>query len=131
MDEKGTRKALVLSLSVVYLFVAFTYIFFLPKFSSKFINVRGNAGFFIRQAPVAQGVNYNLNKSALLLQPVYKGLPETKHNPLPGILPLVTLFSQLIISVYVLRYLRKRSVRPANLFHSPQYSYLYLRSLRI
>jgi hypothetical protein len=130
-DKAGVGRTLVLSLAWVYLLVAFSYIFFLPKFNHNFSGINDHSGFVIRQAPVNHGVSPDINSSAKLVQPVFKGQAGNKHGLLNNILPLIMLFSALVLSGHAFKAFRKNGSGPNDSFHTSQYSYLYLRSLRI
>jgi hypothetical protein len=130
--ECAIKKLLVLSLLVMYLFIALTYLFYLPKFNSLLPtthNPRINSHLVLNPA---HHVDHSSDNSIVLLHGVYKSTVENKReaqNKFSQTAIILTSF--LIGSILLLNLLQKTGSHFKLFIHSHQYAYLSYCSLRI
>jgi hypothetical protein len=129
--ECAIKKLLVLSLLVMYLFIALTYLFYLPKFNSLLPTTHYpqiNSHLVLNPTHVDQSADNGI----FLLHGVYKSTVENKREALNKLLQtIIILTSFLIGSTLLLKLLRKTGSHFKLFIHSYQYAYLSYCSLRI
>jgi hypothetical protein len=130
--EYDIKKFLVLSLLVMYLFIALTYLFYLPKFNSLLLTTHyPQINSHLVLNPVHY-VDHSSNNGIVLLHGVYKSTVENKReaqNKFSQTAIILTSF--LIGSILLLNLLQKTGSHFKLFIHSHQYAYLSYCSLRI
>jgi hypothetical protein len=125
------KKCLVLSLMVVYLFIAVTYILYLPKYNplrpaSNFARVKTQ----LVLKPAGQ-VKTNAANILVLLHRAYRSAVENKREIFNGLSQMGLIFVLIIISGAAVLNLMRMARGPVKLFRPQQYAYLNYCTLRI
>jgi hypothetical protein len=130
--ENRFKKVAVVSLSVLYLLIALTYVFYLPKYNMPRTGNGSRVAFLSSHIQATHSVSQAFNTSTQYWQRAYKCIAENKHNVLNSILPGAALLLTLMMGAYALKSIAKSYFLRAKF--SPGASrpaYLYLRTLRI
>jgi hypothetical protein len=127
-----TKKVFVLSLLVIYLLIAVTYILYLPKYNSLRI---GNNYISARTSLVIRpghSVKHNAATMFVLLQQVYKSTIENKREMLYCLSKAaLTILSLAFSSIMLACYLQSKGGYGGVFFYSHRQVYLTCRSIRI
>jgi len=125
------KRCLVLSLLVIYLFIAVTYILYLPRYnplrtSSNYISVKTQ---LVLKA--TRQVKNNTAGIFVLIHRAYKSAVENKREMFSGLLQSGLVFVSLIIGGIAMLRLMRTAERTMKLIRPQQYAYLNYCTLRI
>ena len=125
------KRCLVLSLLVIYLFIAVTYILYLPRYnplraSSNYISVKTQL-----VLKPTQHVKNNAAGILVLIHRAYKSAVENKREMFSGLLQSGLAFVSLIIGGIVMLRLIRTAEKAVKLLRRQQYAYLNYCTLRI
>lgn len=122
---------MVVSLMVIYLLIAVTYLLYLPKYSP----LRSSAAYSrVRTHLVVNPAGHMEHTAAnmvVLLHQVYKSTIDNKREPLTMISKAALLISLVLGSIILISRLQLSNGRHSKKRYAYQYAYLYNHSLRI
>jgi hypothetical protein len=123
-------KVLVLSLSVIYLIIALTYINFLPRDSNPVPGSKASQAHNSRIRAGEQLMVHNTGGSHTVVQKFYKSTPEHKRDFIVNLLQAAFLLASILFGVTMVPGF---GVKGSLLAYadSHRYAYLHLRSLRL
>lgn len=128
------KKCLVVLLTTVYLFIAVTYLLYLPKFSPLRITSAGNYT-KVKSQPVIKSVSRHVNKEGanvvVLILRAYKSAIEIKREMFSKLLQIGLAFVVIIVSGGALLKLRFFIENTIKSQRSRQFAYLSYCALRI
>ena len=125
------KRCLVLSLMVIYLFIAVAYILYLPKYNplrpaSNYTRVKTQ----LVLKPTHQ-VKNNAANILVLIHRAYRSAIENKREMFSGLLQSGLVFVSVIIGGITILRLMRATERTVKLFRTQQYAYLNYCTLRI
>jgi hypothetical protein len=122
---------MVVSLMVIYLLIAVTYLLYLPKYnllipSASYTRVRTH---FV--VSPAQGMEHRASGMLVLLHQVYKSTVDNKREALNMISKAILLISFILGCISLINHLQLSNRRDLKVRYAYQYIYLCYCSLRI
>ena len=125
------KRCLVLSLLVIHLFIAATYILYLPKYNplrpaSNYTRIKTR-----RVLKPTHQVKNNAANILVLIHRAYRSAIENKREMFSGLLQSGLVFVSLIIGGITILRLMRTSERAVKLIRPQQYAYLNYCTLRI
>ena len=130
-DRSFIKKCMVVSLMVIYLLIAVTYLLYLPKYSP----LRSSANYTRLKTHLvinpARRMEHTAANMVVLLHQVYKSTTDNKREPLNMISKAVLLISFVMCGMLLISRSRLSDKRQPKNHYAYQYAYLYYHSLRI
>lgn len=123
-DHNMIKKTLSASLSIVYFFIALTYIQFLPNYTARRLNSH-------HASHLVAGAYGTGNGSHAVLQKFFKSTPENKRDLATDLLNIAALMGLLVAAVFVASRLILLLTNSSLHAITQRRVYLQYRSLRI
>jgi hypothetical protein len=130
-DRSFIKKCMVMSLMVIYLLIAVTYLLYLPKYSS----LRPSTTYTQLKTQLALNPTHHMEhrtaNMVVLLHQVYKSTVDNKREVLNMVSKAILLISFVLGSIVLIGRLKFLDREQFKVRYTYQYAYLCYRSLRI
>jgi hypothetical protein len=125
-SENIFTKITIVSLSVLYLFIALTYVLFLPNYNNQRLNAKQGLHNHTVLSPSKKNIGYNAGK-APIIEKVFKTTIQHKKEIFIALLEATAIITSVVIVTNSLVSRRLQSVYA----DSYRYTYLQVCALRI